>query len=158
MWLFAGARTHSNNTAEMTTMFEALCFLGSHGPVARDANSCLFFDPKHAAGMRLGTIQARMHFPLAFENQRAMLKAQQTLRLTMQHVYGHTGNLGNECADHAPALGALSLVSRHNLTSRWTQPSFIATTCFALCHTDGDILEKLQSVRTEMGIVYQHQN
>ena len=27
----------------------------------------------------------------------------------MQHVYGHSGNLGNECADHAAALGSLAL-------------------------------------------------
>ena len=33
---FSGARTHSNNTAEMTAMIEALSFLGPHGPVTRD--------------------------------------------------------------------------------------------------------------------------
>ena len=27
----------------------------------------------------------------------------------MQHVCGHSGNLGNECADHAAALGAFGL-------------------------------------------------
>ena len=27
----------------------------------------------------------------------------------MQHVYGHNGNLGNECADHAAALGTFGL-------------------------------------------------
>ena len=32
--------------------------------------------------------------------QRSMLRTQHRLRLTMQHVYGHTGNLGDECADH----------------------------------------------------------
>ena len=32
---FSGARTHSNNTAEMTAMVEALSFLGPHGPVAQ---------------------------------------------------------------------------------------------------------------------------
>ena len=39
---FSGARTHSNNTAEMTAMIEALSFLGPHGPVARDEQSCIF--------------------------------------------------------------------------------------------------------------------
>ena len=39
---FAGARVHSNNTAEMSAMVEALSFLGHHGPVARDAHSCVF--------------------------------------------------------------------------------------------------------------------
>ena len=39
---FSGARTHSNNTAEMTAMIEALSFLGPHGPVARDERSCIY--------------------------------------------------------------------------------------------------------------------
>ena len=38
---FGGARTHSDNTAEMSAMIEALCFLGPHGPGVRDANSCI---------------------------------------------------------------------------------------------------------------------
>ena len=42
-------------------------------------------------------------------------KVQHRLRFTMQHVYGHTGNMG---ADHAAALGALGLVSSHNLPTR----------------------------------------
>ena len=53
---FSGARTHSNNTAEMSAMIEALPFLGPHGPVARDANLCIYYDSKHAAGVCLGTI------------------------------------------------------------------------------------------------------
>ena len=38
---FAGARVHSNNTAERSAMVEALFFLGPHGPVVLDANSCI---------------------------------------------------------------------------------------------------------------------
>ena len=48
---FSGARTHSNNTTEMTAMIEALSFLGPRGLVARDANSCNYYDSKHAAGV-----------------------------------------------------------------------------------------------------------
>ena len=36
---FSGARNHSNNTAEMTAMFEALSFLGPQGPVNPDEQS-----------------------------------------------------------------------------------------------------------------------
>ena len=48
---FSGARTHSNNTAEMTAMIEALSFLGPRGPVAPDVESCIYYDSKHAAGV-----------------------------------------------------------------------------------------------------------
>ena len=48
---FSGARTHSNNTAEMTAMIEALSFPQSRGPGARDMDSCFYYDSKHAAGV-----------------------------------------------------------------------------------------------------------
>ena len=71
---FGGARNHSDNTAEMSAMIEALCFLGPHGPGVRDANSCIFYDSKHAAGIRLGTIQARTHVQLALACQQSLPK------------------------------------------------------------------------------------
>ena len=49
----------------MTAMIEALSFLGPHGPVARDVESCVFVDSKYASGVCLGTIQARTHVQLA---------------------------------------------------------------------------------------------
>ena len=39
---FSGAGTHSNNTAEMTAMIEALSFLGPRGPVNPDEQSRIF--------------------------------------------------------------------------------------------------------------------
>ena len=62
-----------------------------------------------------------------------MIFAQRKLRLTMQHVYGHNGNLGNECADHAAALGTLGFTSSHNVTTRWTHHNFDAGACFDGC-------------------------
>ena len=155
---FAGARIHSNNTAEMSAMIEALSFLGPHGLVARNANSCIFKDSKHAAGTCLGTIHDRTHVQLALACQQSLLKVQHRLRFTMQHVYGHTGNLGNECADHAAALGALGLVSSHNFSTRWAQHSFDAAACFVSCNNIGDVLQKLHEIRTEMTSTSQHQN
>ena len=76
----------------------------------------------------------------------------------MQHVYGHTGNLGNECADHAAALGALGLVSSHNFSTRWAHHSFDAAACFHSCNNIGDVLQKLHEIRTEMTSTSQHQN
>ena len=91
---FSGARTHSKNTAEMTAMIEALSFLGPRAPVARDKDSCVYYDSKYAAGVCLGTIQARTDVQLALACQRSMLCTQHMLRLAVQHVYRHTGKLG----------------------------------------------------------------
>ena len=77
---FSGARTHSNNTPEMTAMIEALSFLG---PVTRDEKSCIYCDSMHAAGICLGTIQARTHVQLAIACQQALIHAQRGLRLAM---------------------------------------------------------------------------
>ena len=61
---FSGARIHSNNTAEMTAMIEALSFLGPRCPVTHDERSCIYYDSTHAAGICLGTFQAHTHVQL----------------------------------------------------------------------------------------------
>ena len=126
-----------------TTLLTCRPSLRPHSPVARDAISCVFYDSKHAVGV-CGTIQARTHMQLALSCHQSLLKVQHRLRLTMHHVYGHAGNLGNECADHAAALCALGLVSSHNLSTRWTHHSFDSTSCSASCHNLGDVSEKLR--------------
>ena len=50
-------------------MIEALSFLGPRGPVVRDVETCIYYDSKHAAGVCLGTIQARSHVQLALACQ-----------------------------------------------------------------------------------------
>ena len=80
----------TNITAEKTALIEALSFLGPRGLVGRGMDSCIY-DSKHAVGVCLGTIQARTHLQLALACQRSMLCTQHRLRLTMQHVSGHTG-------------------------------------------------------------------
>ena len=134
----------------MTAMIEALSFLGPHGPVAQDEQSCIYYDSLHAAGLCLGTIQARTHVQLALACQRSMMFAQRKLRLTMQHVYGHSGNLGNECADHAASFDTFGLTSNHNVATRWTLHNVDAFTLFDGCHNINEILERLHRVRMEL--------
>ena len=145
---FTGARTHANNTAEMTAKIEALSFLGPHGPVARDEQSCIYNDSEHAAGVCLGTIQARTHVQLSLACQQSVIRAQHRLQLTMQHVFGHGGNLGNECADHAAAHGTFGLISSHNVATRWTRHNFDTSVRFDGCNNISETLERLQLFRT----------
>ena len=147
---FSGARAHSNNTAAMTAMIEAFSFFGPHVPVVRNEQSCICYDSLHAAGLCLGTIQARTQVQLALVCQRSMIFAQRKLRLTMQHVYGHSGNLGNECTDHAAALGTFGLTSSHNVTTCRIYHNFDAFACFDGCHNLTEILEQLQRIRTDV--------
>ena len=68
----------------------------------------------------------------------------------MQLVYGHCGNLGNECADHAAALGTFGLTSNHSVATRWIHNNFDAFACFDDCQNLNEILERLQRVRLEI--------
>ena len=85
-------------------------------------------------------IRVRTHVQLALACQRSTRCAQHR-RLTMQHVHGHTGNLGNECAVHAAALGARGLVSSHNLSTRWVRHNFDTSACFDSCFNIGEVME-----------------
>ena len=104
----------------------------------------------HAAGICLGTIQARTLVQLALACQQSMIRVQHRLRLTMQHVHGHSGNLGNECADHAAALGTSGLTSNNNVITRWNHQNFDAVSYFDGCHYFHEILERLQRIRMEV--------
>ena len=137
---FSGARAHSNNTAEMTAVIEALSFLGPRGRLLA----------KQILGVCLGTVQARTHVQLALACQQSMPSVQHRLRLTMQHIHGHSGNLGSERADHADALGSHGLVSNHNLATRWNHRNFDISACCGDCDNIGEVLEKFRNIRYEL--------
>ena len=117
----------------------------------------------HAAGNCLGTMQARTHVQLALACQRSMICAQHKLRLTMQHVYGNSGNLGKECADRAAALGTFGLTSSHNVATRWifiitlTLPCvLLAVTTSARSWNDCSTFEQMQRrfAKIEVSVVF----
>ena len=78
-----------------------------------------------------------------------MLCAQHRLLLTVQHVYGHAGNPGDECADHAAALGSLGLISNHNIATRWGRHDFDTSAYCDGCNSISEILERVDRIRTE---------
>ena len=98
-----------------------------------------------------GTVQARTHVQLALACQQSMTHAQHRLRLTMQHVYGHDGKLGNECADHAAALGTFGLLSSpgHNIATLRIHQNFDVSVCFEGCNKIIEVLERLQRIPTD---------
>ena len=67
----------------------------------------------------------------------------------MPHVHGHSGNLGNACADHAAALGSLGLLSSHNDATLWVQHNFDISACCEGGNSISEILERLDRIRTE---------
>ena len=139
----------------MTAMFEALSFLGPRGSVALDEQSRVYYDSMNAAGICLGTIEARTHVQLALACQQSMIRAQHRLRLNMQHVSGHGGNLGNECTDHAAALDTFGLISSKNVATHWVRRNFDTSVCFDGCNNNSETVERLQHIRTKAAISHQ---
>ena len=73
----------------------------------------------------------------------------------MQHVYGQGENFGNECADHAAALGTFGVISSHNVASRWIRHNFDASECFDGRHSISETLERLQHIRKHTATSHQ---
>ena len=92
-------------------------------------------------------IQTRTNVPLGWTGQQLLLQAQLRLRITVQHVYGHGQNVGNECLDHAAALGALGRISNQNINTRWVCPSFDSTTLLGPSGNTDEMLHVLRKVR-----------
>ena len=67
----------------------------------------------------------------------------------MQHVYGHAGNLGNECADHAAALGSLGFISSQNVATHWVHHNFDTSASCEGCNSISEIIEILHRIRAE---------
>ena len=139
---YAGTRLHTTNTAELSSIIEALSFLRPAGPVARGSQACIFFHSKRAAN-----IQTRTNVPLGLTSQQLLLQAQLRLRIAMQHVYRHGQKRGYECADHAAALGALGLISNQNIDTRWVRPSCDSATQLGACGNMDEFLQGSHDVR-----------
>ena len=86
---------------------------------------------KHAAGVSLGTIQARTHFQLALACQRSMLCAQHRLRLT--------------CNTCTVTLGIWVM----NVMTMPRHLVHLASACCDGCNNISEILERLQQSRTD---------
>ena len=65
------------------------------------------------------------------------------------------GILGNECADHAAALGTSGFISSHNVATRWSRHNFDTSVCFGGCHNISETLERLQHIRTNAAMSHQ---
>ena len=123
----------------MNAMVEALSFLGPRGLVARDSNSCIHYDSKHAAGVCLGTIQARTHVQFARACQQSMLSVQHRLRLPCNTCTATAGTWRMNVLIMPPHLGH-SALSYHKLATRWVRHKIDTFPCFDACNNIGDVL------------------
>ena len=103
---YAGAKLHSNNTAEFLCITEALSFFGPKGPCSSDSQVCIFYDSKHAASICWRTIQSRVNVPLGLISQRLLL---QVIIKVLNHCAAHQQSCAEArermCRPMLPPLG-----------------------------------------------------
>ena len=107
---FSGARTHSNNTAEMTAMMEAIVFPWSSWPSGPGC-AVVYLSRFHVCYWYVFGHNPSSYTCAASASMSTFYDPCSTT------FYGspcntcsvHSGNLGSECADHAAAFGTLGL-------------------------------------------------
>ena len=127
-FVFACARIHFNNTAEMSAMIEVFSFLG---PMAR----------LNVTRAHVFSLIPRMLLVFAWRNPGSQARTAWTLlptvsaespgrlRFPMQHVCIHADNLEYQCADHAAAWLGVD----PQLVTRWARQSYDSVSC-SICH------------------------
>lgn len=106
---FLGATAHTNNTAEISAMVEALLWVeelaDSHAGEEL-MRVVMYYDSEYAASTVRGMWQGRCNMELANNAKLVVQRVRGKVQLVWKHVYGHTGNEGNELADRLADRGA----------------------------------------------------
>ena len=118
-WL--GASVATNNTGELTAMVEALLWLEQEAPGAPDLPAIIWFDSTYAHDVLTGTPTPTANQELIDEGQRVLERVKTKRLICWAKVRGHSGNLGNDYADHLAEQGATGKQTRHS--ARWLLPT-----------------------------------
>ena len=115
-----GASVATNNTGELTAMVEALLWLEQEAPGAPDLPAMILFDFTYSHDVLTGTATPTANQELIEEGQRVLERAKAKRLICWAKVRGHSGNLGNDYADHLAEQGAAGKQTRH--CARWLLP------------------------------------
>ena len=105
---YAGAQSHTNNTAELSALLHALEWaLESDYPRHEDDPLLLRYDSQYAANIMTGRWQPRANKALAGRLRRKWREASVKLRgqLWCTHVRGHSNHQWNDAADKLAKIG-----------------------------------------------------
>eukprot|EP00959_Pyramimonas_sp_CCMP1952_P296678 6206599-Pyramimonas_sp.AAC.1 len=115
-----GARSQTNNTAELSAIGEVMHWLLNEAPDGGAVPVHIRYDSEYAANTARGLWEVKSNEELA-ETVRGLTEQVMARRqVTWEHVYGHTGVHDNELADRAADLGRQGMVSEQSL--RWLAP------------------------------------
>ncbi|CAE8679070.1 unnamed protein product [Polarella glacialis] len=119
IWL--GARTHSNNTAELSAIGEACDWLlreEQNDGEGNKAPATIYYDSTYAANMAQKLWEPQDNIEIARQVAQLVELVKRERGLHFVWVKGHSGNPGNEWADELADRGTQPAVSPHS--ERWS--------------------------------------
>ena len=123
-WL--GAQKHSNNTAELTAIAEALTWLQTEAPGPEHVPVSIRYDSQYAANAVQGATQAQANRQLVEKCREIHVKVQARRAIDWTWVKGHAQVAGNEMADKLADKGSRGEIGTHS--RRWAAPHRLALT------------------------------
>ena len=117
-----GAKSCSNNTAELTGFAEALRWIMFFIP--RGERVRILYDSKRAARVALGFIHAVRNIALVHNCNELVSRSKCNFRISVDHVFRPAGKARNGCADIAASLGMRGFISESNVLSCWPTRHF----------------------------------
>eukprot|EP00959_Pyramimonas_sp_CCMP1952_P450442 9431584-Pyramimonas_sp.AAC.1 len=108
-WL--GAREPTNNTGELSALGELMHWLLEEAPDSGREPIEVFYDSQYAANIAQGRWDPKSNAELAAKVRELTQRVEEARVVTWTHVYGRTGNHGNELADRLADQGARGEVS-----------------------------------------------
>ena len=105
--VFIGACEHTNNTAELTALAEAICWLLDEDD-APERRVLLRPDSEYAASVAMGTVAVRENHDIAavVRSLYVALLKQRSNRVSWAHVKGHSEHVWNDVVDDLAKRGA----------------------------------------------------
>ena len=119
---FIGAENYSNNSGELSALYESLLFFQVHsnpGDVL-----CLVYDSIFAAWTSVGFYSNKAHGRLVNKIQELIYDIRQNNTIHLIHVKGHLGNEYNEIADFLAGHGANNGISENHRHFDGTEERF----------------------------------
>ena len=115
---YLGAHELTNNTSETTAIAEAMIWLRDEAPDDGKIQVTLKYDSQYAANMGRELTEPKCNTELVTRTAELVREVGEKRNITWEHVYGHSGEHGNDCADTAAKKGAKGSVSGQSV--RWT--------------------------------------
>ena len=119
--LFIGAEEATNNTGELTAIYEGMAWIRGELKDSGDIPIVVKYDSQYAAGMAQGKLKPTSNQALIQNTQKETKEVMKKRVIRWEWVKGHSGENGNWWADKLADEGKQGKIGTHN--ERWAAPA-----------------------------------